>query len=114
MLERIPFRVSSFRNRDLGRFGLRGLGSRVWGFVVYGLGVRASECCRVSRKVDIRLPGKGVSNSHGARPVHLIFKTIKLIRTSRMSIKDSISAGYVALFWRRMSPNWFLGLGFRV
>ena len=25
---------------------------------------------RVSRKVDIRLPGKGNSNSHGARPVH--------------------------------------------
>ena len=24
----------------------------------------------VARKVDIRLPGKGNSNSHGARPVH--------------------------------------------
>ena len=24
----------------------------------------------VTRKVDIRLPGKGNSNSHGARPVH--------------------------------------------
>ena len=24
----------------------------------------------LSRKVDIRLPGKGNSNSHGARPVH--------------------------------------------
>ena len=25
-----------------------------------------------SRKVDVRLPGKGNSNPHGARPVHLI------------------------------------------
>jgi len=25
----------------------------------------------VPRKVDVRLPGKGTSNSHGARPVHL-------------------------------------------
>ena len=29
------------------------------------------------RKVDIRLPGKGNSNSHGARPVHLIFSMKK-------------------------------------
>jgi hypothetical protein len=27
---------------------------------------------RHTRKVDIRLHGKGNSNSHGARPVHLI------------------------------------------
>jgi len=27
---------------------------------------------RPARKVDVRLPGKGNSNSHGARPVHLI------------------------------------------
>ena len=26
-----------------------------------------------SRKVDIRLPGKGNSNSHGARPIHHIY-----------------------------------------
>ena len=42
-------------------------------------------------KVDIRLPGKGNSNSHGARPVHLIITTIKWIRTSRLSIKNSLS-----------------------
>jgi len=29
------------------------------------------------RKVDVRLPGKGNSNSHGARPVHLIIPMIK-------------------------------------
>ena len=46
---------------------------------------------RLSRKVDVRLPGKGNSNSHGARPVHLIIKMIKWIRTSRLSIKNSLS-----------------------
>ena len=29
-----------------------------------------------SRKVDVRLPGKRNSNSHGARPVHLIITMI--------------------------------------
>jgi len=32
-------------------------------------------------KVDVRLPGKGNSNPHGARPVHLIITMIKWIRT---------------------------------
>jgi len=40
------------------------------------------------RKVDVRLPGNGNSNSHGARPVHLIITMIKWIRTSRSSIKN--------------------------
>jgi len=35
------------------------------------------ESERRSRKVDVRLPGKGNSNSHGARPVHLIIKMIQ-------------------------------------
>ena len=42
------------------------------------------------RKVDLRLPGKGISNSHGARPVHQITSLIKWIRTSRLSIKISL------------------------
>jgi len=33
---------------------------------------------------------KGNSNSHRARPVHLIITTIKWIRTSRLSIKNSL------------------------
>ena len=33
------------------------------------------------------------SNFHGARPVHLIITMIKWIRTSRLSIKNSLSAG---------------------
>ena len=48
-----------------------------------------------ARKVDVRLPGKENSNSHGARPVHLIIPTIKWIRTSRLPIKNSLS-----LTWR--------------
>ena len=41
-------------------------------------------------KVDVRLPGEGNSDSHGARPVHLIISTMKWIRTSRLSIKISL------------------------
>ena len=39
------------------------------------------------RKVDVRLPGKGNSNAHGARPVHQIIWMVKWIRTSRMAIR---------------------------
>jgi len=39
-----------------------------------------------SRKVDVRLPGKGDSYSHGARPVHLMITMVKWIRTSRLSM----------------------------
>jgi len=45
----------------------------------------------LARKGDIRLPGKGSSNYHGARPFHLIITMIKWIRTSRLSIHDSLS-----------------------
>jgi len=41
----------------------------------------------IQLKVDVRLPGKGSSNSHGARPVHLIITMIMWIRTSRLTIK---------------------------
>jgi len=36
---------------------------------------------------------KGNANSHGARPVHLIITMVKWIRTSRLSIKNSLSDG---------------------
>ena len=49
------------------------------------------EYTLLSRKVDVRLPRKGNSNSHGARPVHLIITMLKWIRTSRLSIKNSLS-----------------------
>ena len=45
------------------------------------------------RKVDARLHGKDDSNSHGARPVHLIISMIEWIRTSGLSIKISLSPG---------------------
>ena len=34
--------------------------------------------------------GKGNSNSRGERPVHLIISMIKWIRTSRLSIRNSL------------------------
>ena len=43
-----------------------------------------------TRKVDVRLPGKVNSGSHDARPVHLITTMVKWIRTSRLSIKNSL------------------------
>ena len=51
------------------------------------------------RKVDVSLPEKGNSNSHGARPVHLIITMIKWIRTSRLLIKNPLSA--CAFQWSR-------------
>jgi len=54
-----------------------------------------------TRKVDVRLPGKGDSNSHGARPVHLIITMIKWTRTTRLSIKKPFSRRMVRTRGRR-------------
>ena len=43
------------------------------------------------RKVNRRLHGKANANSHGARPVRQIVSMMKWIRTSRLSIKNSLS-----------------------
>ena len=48
-----------------------------------------------TRKVDARLPGKGNSTSHGARPVHLVITMMKWIRTGRLSMKDSFSRAHL-------------------
>ena len=61
-------------------------------------------CVGPARKVDVRLPGKGDSDSHGARPVHLIITKIKWIRTSRLSIQNSLSLGPA----RQDSLDWYL------
>ena len=45
---------------------------------------------REPRKVDIRLPGKGNSNTHGASSVHQTISMIKWIRTRRLSMKNSL------------------------
>jgi len=58
-----------------------------------------------ARTVDKRLPGKGISNSHNARPVHLIITMIRWIRTSRLPIKNSLPV-------RQSRPDY--GLGFQV
>ena len=50
-----------------------------------------SEVLGLHRKVDVRLLGKGNSNSHGARQIHLIIIMINWIRTSRLSMKNSLS-----------------------
>ena len=42
------------------------------------------------RKVDVRLPGKGNLNAHGARLVHKIITMIQWIWSSRLSIKNSL------------------------
>ena len=47
--------------------------------------------CRVTQKVDVRLPGKENSNYLGARPVRLIITMIERIRTSMLSIKNSLT-----------------------
>ena len=38
----------------------------------------------------MRLPGKGKTNFNGARPVHQILSMMKWIRTSRLSMKNSL------------------------
>ena len=48
------------------------------------------QCSGTRRKVDVRLPGKGNSNSSGARPDHPIITMIKWFRTG-LSIRDSLS-----------------------
>jgi len=47
--------------------------------------IRQLTCWACTRRVDIRLPGKGIPNSNGARPVHQIIKMMTWIRTSRLS-----------------------------
>jgi len=68
---------------------------------------------RLTRKVDVRLPGKGDSNSHGARPVILIITMIKWIRTSTLSIKNSLCAPSEGLRGKSVYYR-VQGLGFRV
>jgi hypothetical protein len=41
-----------------------------------------------------------VLGPHGVRLVHLIITMIKLIRTSRLSIKNSLSVGFTAYGFR--------------
>ena len=60
--------------------------------VVRGDPARPDARARRARKVDTRPHGKANSISHGARPVHQINSMIKWIRTSRLSMKNSMSS----------------------
>ena len=88
---------------------LLGTASHLCEVVVLKLGIRANPVDGAQRVADgdggIRVEGvpleapcfgKGNSNSHGARPVHQIISMIKWIRTSRLSMKNSLSLGVVA------------------
>jgi len=57
--------------------------------------------------------GCGNSNSHGARTVHLIITMIKWIRTSRLSIKNSLSryGGELFIFYCLLFVVEVLGFG---
>ena len=64
-----------------------------------------------ARKVDVKLHGKGKLKSHGARPVHLIISMIRWVRTSRLSIKNSLSgtrleAGEETAFAQEEKQEW--------
>jgi len=59
----------------------------------------------VTRKVDVRLQGKGNSNSHGARPIYLIITMIKWIRTSRLSIQNYLSKVHHGCMHRAARPR---------
>ena len=60
------------------------------------------------------IANKGHSNSHGARPVHLIITMIKWIRTSRLPRKNSLSGWQLQLPWANWAPGSGLnGVGIR-
>ena len=81
-----------------------------------------------TQKVDVRLSGKGNSNSHGARPVHLIITMPKWILTGMIPTMNSLIEethtakvaevfGNVNDFGARSRLGYvrdFPGLGFRV
>ena len=60
----------------------------------------------IGSKIHVRLPGKANSSSHGARPVHQIISMLKCIRTSRLSINNSLSL--------RIYPRGVGGFGLQV
>jgi len=75
---------------------LRGVGCRVWS---YRLHQAQRNCCEsvqntvgspYSGAVDCLRVGFWNSTTHGARPVHLIITMIQCIRTSRLSVKNSL------------------------
>ena len=76
-------------------FRVLGAGFRVSGFEfrVSGFGLRVPREC-----------GQGNSNSHGARPLHQIMTMVEWIRTSRLSIKNSLSLHFRR--WMSAARKW--------
>ena len=80
---------------------------------------QSEHTCAGNMKVDIRLPGKENSNSHGARPVHQIITMIRWIQTIRLSTKKSLCRQRLTFtdgltfteVWSRHLPGWFRGFG---
>jgi hypothetical protein len=72
----------------------------------------ASSFAPPARKVNVRLPGKGDSNSHDARSAHQIISMMKWTRTSRLPIKNSLSLRHLFRVWG--AGFRIGGLGFRV
>ena len=60
-----------------------------------------ANMARWTRKVDTRLPAKGNSNSYGARPVHQIISMTKWIRSSSLTMKNSLSGSLASLEFTR-------------
>ena len=72
------------------------MGSRVGGLGLRDLGFELRNAASAfvlcsDRQVDTRLPGNGNSNPHGQGRSSKIISMIKWIRTSRVSIKKSLS-----------------------
>jgi len=66
------------RNLGAVRVPIDDAGERVVRLLVFLplLVIRLPQFIHLLRKVDVRLPGEGNSNSHDARPVHLIITMI--------------------------------------
>ena len=83
----------------------RNVGSRV---SKQGLVLRVAGSGTGPGDEGVTLSGRGNSNSHGARPVHLITTMIKWIRTGRLSMKNFLSqvgCRYKVLFLSLMGCN---------
>ena len=50
---------------------------------------------RATRKVDVRLPGKENSHSHGAKPVHLIIRVI--VDSDQWVVNQELSLSWTGL-----------------
>jgi len=91
--------LKAHRVGSVGRYLNSGTSSDQW----TNLPVAGSTC----RKVDVRLPGKGDSTPHDARPVHLIITMIKWIRTfqSQMVFSKGKSGTMPSMALRAKASN---------